>query len=135
MSTKTALYRHFDADGALLYVGISNSAFKRLDQHKAASHWAMDIARVEMKWFETREEAISAEREAIRNESPRHNIRHHQPAKFTPSGAPRTLMAALEALGLEYATGVLPREFAADIQSLMDEAQRQAMSIIDRGPS
>ena len=134
MSTKTALYRHFDADGVLLYVGISNSAMKRLDEHRAASHWSLDIARVELKWFETRDEALSAEREAIMNESPRHNIHHHRPAKFTTAGAPKFLSGAYEVLGLEYATGVLPRELAADIQSLMDEAHRQAMSIIDKGP-
>src|SRR5438067_656371 len=32
----TQLYRHFDADGTLLYVGISLSALQRLRGHRAA---------------------------------------------------------------------------------------------------
>jgi len=74
VSGKTVLYRHFDANGTLLYVGISNSALKRLDKHKVNSHWAMDIARIELMWLDSKEEALSAERKAIQNESPLYNI-------------------------------------------------------------
>jgi predicted GIY-YIG superfamily endonuclease len=70
----TNLYRHFDAEGALLYVGISLSAVHRLAQHRDHSGWFADIKRVEIVNFETREDALSAETEAIRNENPKWNI-------------------------------------------------------------
>jgi len=69
------LYRHFDKDGILLYVGISLSALNRLGQHKDHSHWFDTISRVEIENFNTREEALVAESLAIFNEKPTHNIK------------------------------------------------------------
>lgn len=76
MSDRTALYRHIDAAGALLYVGISLQPFKRLDQHGGQSHWFRQIASVTVEYFDTRTEAMAAEKEAIKVERPRHNIIH-----------------------------------------------------------
>lgn len=70
------LYRHFDASGALLYVGISLSAFSRLAQHREHSHWFSKIEKVTIEHFSTRVAAIEAERKAIFDEKPLHNIRH-----------------------------------------------------------
>ena len=71
---KTQLYRHFDADKKLLYVGISLSAFARLSQHKDHSQWFEQIKTVTLESFDTREEAMAAERKAIRTENPQFNI-------------------------------------------------------------
>lgn len=68
------LYRHFDKDGALLYVGISLNAVQRLAQHRDASHWFADIASVKVEWFADRKEALAAERAAITAENPQHNL-------------------------------------------------------------
>ena len=68
------LYRHFNAEGELLYVGISLSAVKRLSQHKCDSTWYGDIATIEIEKFPTREEAMEAETVAIQNEAPIYNI-------------------------------------------------------------
>lgn len=73
---KHHLYRHFAADGSLLYIGVSLSALHRLSAHKEHSHWFSDIARVEIQAFESREAALTAERKAIKEEKPRHNIAH-----------------------------------------------------------
>lgn len=70
----TQLYRHFDSENKLLYVGISLSTFTRLSQHKDHSEWFKKIARVSIEHFETREAAMSAERNAIKNEGPMFNI-------------------------------------------------------------
>jgi len=78
LAIKTNLYRHFDADGKLLYVGISLSAISRLGQHQDHSHWFGSIARVEIVSFPSRADAIAAEREAIKNEKPLHNIVHRR---------------------------------------------------------
>jgi len=72
--TPTSLYRHFDGDGCLLYVGISLSAVARLAEHRRESHWYSQIARVEIENFEDREDALEAEAEAIRNEKTLYNI-------------------------------------------------------------
>lgn len=71
---KTQLYRHFDADRKLLYLGISLSTFARLSQHKDHSPWFEQIKTVEIEHFETREEAMAAERKAIKTENPKFNI-------------------------------------------------------------
>lgn len=71
-SERTALYRHFDAEGVLLYVGISRSAAARLASHEQ-SNWDQQIARVDVQWFENRAAALRAERKAIATEKPRHN--------------------------------------------------------------
>ncbi|HJV75458.1 MAG TPA: GIY-YIG nuclease family protein [Noviherbaspirillum sp.] len=73
---KTALYRHFDKDGILLYVGISLSALTRLGQHRENAHWFNSISDVKMEFFDSRQEAIAAEKAAIKSERPRHNIIH-----------------------------------------------------------
>lgn len=78
MTRKTALYRHFDAAHSLLYIGISLSAVQRLKQHMGDKEWAGDIAAVTVEHFDTREDALDAERKAIQNEKPRWNIAHNK---------------------------------------------------------
>lgn len=68
------LYRHFDDKGKLLYVGISLSALARLCQHRVHSEWYARIRNVTIQNFDTREQALEAERLAIQNEKPLHNI-------------------------------------------------------------
>lgn len=70
----TELYRHFDKDGGLLYVGISLSAVARLVQHKKTAGWADLIATITIEVFPTREEALMAEGVAILRERPRYNV-------------------------------------------------------------
>lgn len=79
---KTDLYRHFDKDGNLLYVGISLSATGRLVSHKRNANWFDDIASVTIEKFKTRSAAEKAERKAIQNENPKHNtMRYKVPVK------------------------------------------------------
>jgi hypothetical protein len=83
--SKTALYRHFDASGALLYVGISLNPVKRQQAHMNGANWSDDITRVDVQWFATRSEAEMAEWVAIRDENPLHNVRRSEnPPHFKP---------------------------------------------------
>lgn len=66
----TQLYRHFDANGRLLYVGISASATNRLGQHKRKAAWFGLIANITVETFPTRRDALVAEAIAIRDEKP-----------------------------------------------------------------
>lgn len=70
----TELYRHFDAQDNLLYVGISLSTVSRLSQHKDHSHWFKEISKVTIQRFPTREEALKAEVQAVFSENPKCNI-------------------------------------------------------------
>lgn len=71
---KTALYRHFGADGALLYVGLSATPLRRTREHVAGSDWRDLISRVEIEYLHTRADAEAAERAAIKAEAPRFNV-------------------------------------------------------------
>jgi len=77
----TQLYRHFDAENNLMYVGISLNVFQRLSQHRDHSRWFGNIKRVEIEHFETREKAIIAEKNAIKTENPKFNINSKKTAK------------------------------------------------------
>lgn len=77
MSKTTALYRHFSEDGTLLYVGISNSAVRRLGQHMRGARWATEISRVEVSQYPSRESALAAEKAAIIAELPLWNKVHN----------------------------------------------------------
>lgn len=69
-----ALYRIFDADGRLLYVGVSENPLRRLRQHHVGSRWFRGVAvRTEIEWHQSRKAALAAEAEAIRTEAPVHN--------------------------------------------------------------
>lgn len=74
---QTELYRHFDADGRLLYVGVSWSAVVRYGAgHRHIAEWAKDVAKMTVERFDTRGQAEAAERKAIREECPLHNRQH-----------------------------------------------------------
>lgn len=70
------LYRHFGKDNELLYIGISFSAIYRAAQHRMLSHWWPEIERIEIKNFDTRQDLVAAEVEAIIKEKPKYN-KHH----------------------------------------------------------
>lgn len=71
---RTCLYRHFNADGCLLYVGVSYSPSDRKHHHNWASSWFPQVARTTMGWFATRRAALDAELRAIKEENPLHNL-------------------------------------------------------------
>jgi hypothetical protein len=67
------LYRHYDSEGNLLYVGISIYAITRLYQHSIASLWFKQITRIEIQHYPDRDSVLKAEREAIVKEKPQYN--------------------------------------------------------------
>lgn len=70
---KGMVYRHFDKDGNLLYVGMSMNPFKRLGGHRFESIWFDRIVKITIERYPTKWDAITAERRAIRNENPQFN--------------------------------------------------------------
>ncbi len=68
------LYRHWDVNKNLLYVGVSKDALRRLSGH-GARIWYLEIATITIEWFPTRKKALEAESKAIKSEKPRFNGR------------------------------------------------------------
>jgi predicted GIY-YIG superfamily endonuclease len=76
MSTQT-LYRFFDADGSLLYVGITDTWYQRFHEHERKSGWFSKVASCTFESHETREKVMAAELIAIRSENPEFNQLHN----------------------------------------------------------
>jgi len=72
-----SLYRLYDVDDHLLYVGISQNFAQRWSQHAGLKPWWADVARTTVEHFPDRSEALAAEREAIRSEQPIYNLTHN----------------------------------------------------------
>ena len=67
------LYRHYDKNGRLLYVGISLSYLYRLAKHREQSAWFRDVATIKVRHFPTRAAARAAEKAAIAKWHPMFN--------------------------------------------------------------
>src|SRR5436190_14951554 len=74
---RTALYRLYDADDRLLYVGVSNDPPYRMAQHAKDKPWWPTVATQKLEWLDTREEAFDAEKLAIFTERPKYNHVHN----------------------------------------------------------
>jgi len=74
MSDRTAVYRLYAADDALLYVGIAKNFGRRWQQHASAKPWWPDVQRQTVDWYPDREAADQTETAAIAEEKPRYNI-------------------------------------------------------------
>jgi hypothetical protein len=96
---RTNLYRHYDAKGRLLYVGISLAAIERLRCHRTNSPWFGKIARIEIKAFGTRKAALAAETHAIKEERPIHNRAGAPSPRIGQTRSKYRLAAAGTALG------------------------------------
>lgn len=69
----TALYRLYDTDDELLYLGVSFNPDARWEQHRNEKHWAHLVVRKAVEWYPTRPAALVAEAEATAVEKPLHD--------------------------------------------------------------
>lgn len=130
-----ALYRLYDAEDTLLYVGVSVEPFRRMTQHAAEQAWWGTVARTTIETFPDREAALTAEREAICTEQPHYNVIHgpqkrrnakpyegHRFADAMPDLAERlrALTAEREAVDVEWRESI--RAAVADGGSLREVA-------------
>lgn len=72
-----ALYRFFDRTDVLLYIGISVNLPARLRQHSGGKPWWLTVARISVEYYPSRDEALAAERAAIKAERPLFNDVHN----------------------------------------------------------
>lgn len=70
------LYRFYDSDDTLLYVGITSDPFARFRSHARDKTWYHCVVRSTMEHFKTRGGLVLAEMKAIQTEKPRYNRAH-----------------------------------------------------------
>lgn len=68
------LYRMFNRDGVLLYVGITNDPKERFKAHGGEKSWWSEVANVTVEHLPSRQHLQAAESNAITNERPLYNI-------------------------------------------------------------
>lgn len=83
------MYRFFDAQGRLLYVGVTVAGLARWTAHASTQPWWTDVASARIAHFQSVELALLAEVEAIRTEHPAYNIIHRFPREPRPEPALR----------------------------------------------
>ena len=104
----TYLYRAYDAQGQLLYVGITGCVAQRfMDGHQHSAPWWMDLAALTVVSYPDQKSARAAEREVIKKESPLWNV----------EGSPDAAVARLK-------TWVL-RPMPSDVPPSDDELDRR----------
>lgn len=104
-----AVYRFYDAEGALLYIGSAYAPDVRWEEHRRKP-WATEVAKRTECWYPNRTEAYVAETAAIKSELPRHNITNN------PAAPPR------EAVGVNPIAHILDRQIR-EIESVEDDAE------------
>lgn len=130
ISERTALYRLFGADGALLYVGITNAPEIRWKAHSHKKPWWPEVTEKTVMWFDDRTAAATAEARAIRLEVPRWNIA--QPDEADPfRGGGGTKAGGRPATGQTPVITVrIPPDLHAELKRIAKEEGRSVSSLL-----
>jgi len=83
VTERTAVYRLYDCENTLLYVGISGDYLYRWRQHSLCQPWWGEVERFDIEWLDTREDALLCEKYAMAVERPVHNLQS-SPWRSTP---------------------------------------------------
>ena len=85
-----ALYRFYGDGDVLLYVGLTVHLPTRLRDHRRDKDWWIEVVRMTVQRYPTREAVVEAERLAIMTERPRYNVQHNQ-SRGTAMNAPNAV--------------------------------------------
>lgn len=78
MEPAQTLYRFFNADGQLLYIGVTGNVRARWNAHSLTQPWWTEVATCTIEHRPSRAVALAAEKAAIVAEQPLHNVVHNQ---------------------------------------------------------
>jgi len=73
----TSLYKYFDTNGSLIYVGITSRGINRNREHNADKLWWQFVTRQEVQHFPDRRAALEAEKTLILQRRPPFNKQHN----------------------------------------------------------
>lgn len=104
-----ALYRVYDADGALLYIGRTVSPVIRFQEHQDSKSWWGEASVIRLEHFDTPAELKRAERQAIQQEHPKYNWVGNTGGSI---GATAATLTSLSKLGKSIAATRAAREKA-----------------------
>lgn len=79
---KTALYKHKNADGHIIYVGVAKNIGARSAQHLNNSEWQAEIASIDVEWYENSLLAELMEIKLIKSLRPKYNKAHNNNRPF-----------------------------------------------------
>lgn len=99
---RVSLYRLYNSEEELLYVGISNDPNHRWHRHVGDKPWASEVAMRVFEWLPSRAEAEAAEVKAIRREKPKYNILHTAEPKAPRPPKPPMRPAPEDAVAFGY---------------------------------
>jgi predicted GIY-YIG superfamily endonuclease len=83
------LYRIFNSEGALLYVGATTNPGARFNDHSKIQPWWDEAAEIKLQRLASHEELALAEVEAIKAEKPKYNVTNSdvpKPWLYKPKG-------------------------------------------------
>lgn len=106
------LYRFFNSDRELLYVGITNNPFNRFTGHSKDKDWFSEIAYATFEHYSSRLEVDRAETAAIKAEKPKYNKAKVDGWERSPDHM-RKLRTLKEIKGHEMLYGIIFRNAAA----------------------
>lgn len=131
--TRQYLYRHYNKEGALLYVGISLNAINRLGQHKDHAHWFDLISKVEIESFSSRCEVRKAEIVAINKENPLYNLQRPslKEEKTTYQDAKDVLIKRIVSFNAVYKIDDICNVLGIRRTSVLKEIEKGTLSCIE----
>ena len=100
MSDRHTLYRFFGTADELLYAGITCSTPRRIREHSQKKAWWSEVRRATFEHFDSRDEALEAERLAIRTERPVYNKAHNSKGRNEPEVTHEPVRTDNSGLGL-----------------------------------
>ena len=74
----TTIYRLYNAEGQLLYVGITGLGMARLKEHSKKQPWWTEVASASFEHCGDRESALRGEESLIKTLKPKYNVVHNQ---------------------------------------------------------
>lgn len=114
------LYRHFNAAGELLYIGVTGNVRLRNNCHNHTSPWWREVSSTTVEELPTRNDALRAEEIAIGVERPIHNQPRAIAIKLT-----RDALERIEAL-------VGPNQMAAFIREAIERELKRREKAKDK---
>ena len=107
-STPTSVYRYYDSNGILLYVGITSRGATRNREHNSTKEWWQFVASQDVEHHPTRASAEARERDLIKSRQPPFNKAHNPHWQDLRTGYTR-LRATTKALDMSLQQASAPK--------------------------